>query len=304
MTTRCTVVFGPGRSGTSVAMKLLNQAGLRLSDELEPKSRNNPDGYFEDTNISHVLQRFVHSLDLSPYAPRSPAWVDSPLYGATRDELVAVVRSELSSAAEPWGFKDPRVCLTWPMWQEIFASIDVEPTPVFCARDAVSVVGSLMQAYNFSQPMSEALFLYRCLHALEDVTEPWFFVQYSSWEHDGVTALTKLTEHCGIDTTQVDLTNVVADNYRKSLNRQATQDPVRLSGVVRELDELLTSCDGDRYDPEAIADFCASVHRRLTDFKFVGDALELARVDTLPPAIRSMRRVLSRSSRRVKRMLR
>ncbi len=299
MMDHCSVIFGPGRSGTSVTMKLLEQAGLRLSAELEPESEDNPDGHFEDLVISRLLQSFVRSLDLSPYQPRAGSWVDAPAYESTRSGLADAVRAELARSPVAWGFKDPRVSLTWPMWQQIFAELKVEPRLVFSSRDAASVVRSLMRAYGFSQPMAEGLYLFRCLHALEDVHEPWYFVPYAEWTRDGVGLLTGLTEHCRIDTTGVDLAAIVHDNFRESLNRQSSGPDIELSGVVNELDALLSECVGNRYDRAQVADFCASVHSRFADFKFVGEALEHERALRQASVFHAARRSASQLKRTV-----
>ncbi len=302
MTDRCIVVFGPGRSGTSLTMKLLDQAGLRLSTELVPASEENPDGHFEDLAISVLQQDFLQSLDLSPYRPRPADWASAASYSATRTGLIAAVQAEVGASPERWGFKDPRTCLTWPMWQEIFATIDVEPAAVFCTRDAASVVRSLMKAYGFPQSRAESLYLYRCLHALEDVSEPWFFVQYSEFMTNGVSLLADLTQYCSIDTSTLDVSAIVSENVRESLNRQSDGPSIELSGVVREMDELLGECVGTNYDAGLIAEFCASVSRRVDDFKFVSDALEMSRAQSEPTIAESARRSLGQARRVVSRL--
>lgn len=300
MKDHCSVVLGPGRSGTSLTMKLLEQSGLRLSAELEPESEDNPEGHFEDLAISHLLQDFVYSLGMSPYLPRADNWVDAPTYDATRVGLVQAVRSELAASPKAWGFKDPRVSLTWPMWQQVFTEVKVTPAPVFCSRDAASVVRSLIRAYGFTQPMAEGLYLYRSLHALEDVSEPWFFVPYAEWTRDGATLLAGLTEHCRVDTSAADLSKVVHDNFQDSLNRQSTGATIELSGVVQELDTLLAACVGTTYDEAAIADFCQSVRARTNDFKFVSDALEHERTRQEPSLAQTARRSAGKARRAVR----
>lgn len=285
-------------------MKLLAGVGLRLSESLVGPSPDNPDGHFEDADIAAAQQALVGSLDLAPWRPRPDTWRHAARYGETLGELTRVVAREVTRDERVWGFKDPRTCLTWDLWVEAFAAAGARPRPVFCARPAATVVRSLMHSYRMPQDVAEALFLFRTLHALEDVDEPWFFVHYQRWFDDGVAQLGDLAAFCGLATDAARVADVVGSHVRPELNRRSADATVEVSGVLREADRLLEPCVGTSYDRVAIGDWCASVRARVDDFAFLQDALDRVQSPPLRGVPRAAVRIGSRAKRRLLRRLR
>ncbi len=301
---QCIAVLGPGRSGTSLAMKLLQSTGMRLSTTLVGPSDDNPDGHFEDAQIAHTQQALIASLELSPYRPRPDIWMQADRIGQTRNDLAAVVSAEVGRDDQVWGFKDPRTCLTWPLWVEVFEQTSVQPRPVFCAREAAIVVRSLMHSYSLPQDVAEGLYLYRILHALEDVHEPWFFVHYQSWFDDPSRQLGELAAFCGLNADDGRIDEIVAANFRPELNRRSADSGIAVSGVLLEADRLLEGCTGTDYDAGEIAGWCASVRSRVDDLGFLQYALDRHQRTTTSPISRTMRRAGSRAKRRIEKLVR
>ena len=260
---RCVAVLGPGRSGTSITMKLLHATGLRLSAELVPASLDNPDGHFEDTRIRDAHQRLLQSLRLSPYLPRPDDWMIGSTYRATRSDLIAIVTDEVGQGPGLWGFKEPRICVLWPLWQEVFDATNVTPTVVFCVRDSRDVIRSMMKAYDLPQDVAEGIYLYRTFHALEDVSEGWFFVTYNDWLTQAERQLRSLTAYCGLEHDAIDYGAIVATHYRPELDRQSRDAQFDVSGAIAEIDRLLSPFSGTSYDQEAIDAWCRSIENRL-----------------------------------------
>lgn len=123
-------------------MKLLAEVGLRLSGDFLPASPDNPDGHFEDVGIVDAQQLLLRSLHLSPYLPLPDDWTDSPAYGIARRRIATIVADEVTRDPRPWGFKDPRTCALWPLWQDVLATANAEPRVVFCVRRGEDVVRS------------------------------------------------------------------------------------------------------------------------------------------------------------------
>jgi len=46
-----------------------------------------------------------------------------------------------------WGFKDPRVCLTWSAWKQVFSELNLQPKIILMYRNFVDIAAS-MQARN------------------------------------------------------------------------------------------------------------------------------------------------------------
>ncbi len=250
-------------------MRLLAEVGLQLSAELVPASEANPDGHFEDVQIRDVQQRFMKSLSLSPYLPRPAGWRESPDYRTAVRHLTELVAAANRRHDGVWGFKDPRTCVLWPLWQEVWAAIGIEARPVFCVREGTAVINSMMATYGLSQDVAEGIYVYRIFHSLQDVTEGWFFVQYPEWRRTPAAQLAELATYCGLGTDGADHESVVASVYRPELERHSTGASLAVSGLVSEADELLAQCSGMSYDQGQIDAWCASVERRMADFGFV-----------------------------------
>lgn len=295
----CVAVFGPGRSGTSLTMKLLTEVGLQLSPDLVPASDANPDGHFEDVQIRNLQQRLMRSLSLSPYLPRPTNWMDSPTYGETVRALTDLVTATDRRHDGIWGFKDPRTCVLWPMWQDVWSATGVEARPVFCVRNGAAVIASMVATYGLARDAAEGIYLYRVYHSLRDVAEGWFFVQYPDWRRQPERQLRDLAAYCGL-TDDVDYGDVVARVYRPELQRHSDDGSSDVSGVVAEADELLAECTGTLYDRARIDAWCASVEHRMADFAFVFSGvgrLTGGSQQARPPWQRLVRRSLGRLRR-------
>ncbi len=151
---------------------------------------------------------------------------------------------------------------------------DVSPLPVFCTRAGTAVVGSMITAYGLPRDHAEALYLYRILHALEDVREGWYFVRYDDWfGEEAASQMLGLSRYCGLRLSGEKARAIVSSNVRPRLNRQARDSGIRLSGIVHELDGMLDSFVGTDYDQDRIDDWCQSVRKRLSDFRFLSEGI-------------------------------
>lgn len=269
----CVVVFGAGRSGTSTAMQLLKALGLRLSAELKSASRDNPDGHFEDVRIMDAHQMLMTSIGFFALLPRPRDWMANPAYAPTKHILTTIVRNEVESDDSLWGFKDPRTCVFWPMWEEILGDLGFDPVIVFCTRRSSSIVSSLMKAYGLTQEMSEGIVLYRTYHALNDLRRPIYFVNYERWWSEPVRQLESLATHCGLADPATEYNALIQKNIHEELNREAGSE-LQLSTSLRELDQLLGGFVGRNYDAERIAAWCDSLARSLEDLQFVISGVE------------------------------
>ncbi len=266
-TNSCVVVLGPGRSGTSVTMKLLRGLGMRLSGALVPASAENPEGHFEDVRIVRAQQRLMASVGFHPLLPRPRRWTDDSVYPRTKRELKDVVREEVSSGPRPWGFKDPRTCVFWPLWHEVLSETGVTPRVVFCFRQSPSVVSSLMHAYGLSQKASEGIVLYRCYHALSDVRDSMLVVSYDRWWTEPTRQLEELAVHCALLDSAPDLQALVSSHVRSDLNRR-DKSALRVAPELVALDRILAASHGTDYDADAIASWCEDISRKRDHLRF------------------------------------
>jgi hypothetical protein len=136
-------VAGMHRSGTSAATRVLNLLGLSLGPEehLIAPTPNNPLGFWEQTAVWRlndlVLAHLGGTWDEPP--PTPDGWVGDPDLRALVDRARAVLAELRASSARPLVVKDPRFCLTLPLWQASVAPDRV----VLPVRDPGAVAQSL-----------------------------------------------------------------------------------------------------------------------------------------------------------------
>ncbi len=116
-----TIIAGPGRSGTSMVARMLNLCGLDLGPEdtmIRPKA-DNPAGFWE--------QRQIVAINNAILGASGGTW-DKPPESIARCEHLKAAARALEGWGKinlPWGFKDPRCCLTLPFWRAVYPGAKV-----------------------------------------------------------------------------------------------------------------------------------------------------------------------------------
>lgn len=141
------IVLGMHRSGTSALARVLGLMGCHVGrdDELAPADEHNPRGYWERTDVWALDERIL--------AAAGASWHD--VGGFDVERLEPTTRAELADAARgliaaldahrPWAVKDPRLCLTFPLWRPLLE----RPVCVLVQRDPLEVARSLQRRDGF-----------------------------------------------------------------------------------------------------------------------------------------------------------
>ena len=122
--------------------QLLNRCGFYLGpdeDMMPPQAHDNPLGYAENLVFTQLNDDILAALGGSWNHPPEvdPDWWKQPSFDAIRERATALVVDFERQA--PWGWKDPRNCLTLPFWLDLLPDLKV----VFCLRNPLEIVWSL-----------------------------------------------------------------------------------------------------------------------------------------------------------------
>src|SRR6056297_1209013 len=164
--------MGMHRSGTSLIARCLDEAGIYggSSTEMLESQPDNPLGFYERIDLVQANDALLEDAGFSWFAPPlTPLLADHD----TQKKQVEMVVDALSTRGA-WArrsndkdeekglvdyttfLKDPRLCLTWPVWQHHLA--DREVIILFVYRNPVAVAQSLHTRHGF--PRSFGLLLW------------------------------------------------------------------------------------------------------------------------------------------------
>lgn len=176
------LVLGMARSGTSALAHVLELLGVALGDGLKPaKAGANDKGYFEHVALHacHVELFAALGHDWDTLAPRPPRFWDVPATAPARARLAELLDREFSTAPL-FGFKDPELCLLFPLWEELLAARATRALPVVIARHPEESAGSFARLRESGPQHGLAVWL-QTMVAAERCTRgrPRAFVTYA-----------------------------------------------------------------------------------------------------------------------------
>ena len=136
------VVYGMGRSGTSVVTGLFAAAGyfVGADTDLLPANEGNPAGYFENRNTLELNDAILTELDGNWFAPPSEERMveERERYEPRLRAAFEALRAEAHDA--PVAIKDPRMQVMLPLWEPIIGD---RLYPVMVVRDPLEIAVSL-----------------------------------------------------------------------------------------------------------------------------------------------------------------
>lgn len=148
------IVVGMHRSGTSLVCSILNKMGVYFGDTaLLMRDQSNEKGYFERFQINEV-QDYI--LRFNGYSWVKISGYDAGCLGKVSQQIFDNgMRSFFNEcrAEAIWGVKDPRICLTFPLWRKHLE----HPVCVFAFRNPCHVAKSLNRRDGFSLEYGLAL---------------------------------------------------------------------------------------------------------------------------------------------------
>jgi hypothetical protein len=149
---RALLVLGMHRSGTSAVARVLNLLGAGLGRELVPPGPDNPEGFWEHAEAVRINDDLLHGLGRTWYGMRDmpERWIDSPPANAARQRIGELIERDFGSSSL-CAIKDPRMCLTVPLWIDAFEAKGFEVACLFVVRDPREVVASLHHRNRWSR---------------------------------------------------------------------------------------------------------------------------------------------------------
>ena len=109
------IILGMHRSGTSCITKIFNLTGIDLGKNLLQPQRDNPQGFWEDWYLVQINQQILKNSNGSWDKPPSEIHVSLK----NKLDILSFIYNNRSKS-KVFGFKDPRILLTWDAWKPYF----------------------------------------------------------------------------------------------------------------------------------------------------------------------------------------
>jgi O-antigen biosynthesis protein len=146
---RVLLVLGMHRSGTSAATRVLNLLGANLGDNLVEPGPDNPDGFWEHAEAVRINDALLEGLGRTWYDMREMPqnWQDTEAAEQAFAQIQTLIRQDFRPGL--WAIKDPRMCLTAPIWISALRELGYSVDCLFVVRNPREVVDSLHVRNNW-----------------------------------------------------------------------------------------------------------------------------------------------------------
>jgi hypothetical protein len=197
------LIFGSGRSGTSMVGGILHDAGYFMGEDLYPARGSNPKGFFENDYINGINEQILKSYDLKKgllhrlFSTRtsiqSPGkgqhWLSAiPIDVDIDTENVNVINDiKMACDVKVFAYKDPRFSYTLPVWEKYLPQdtvyIVVYREPSVCVSSIVKECEEIDYLKNMDITRNDAYqsWILNYSHILKNYKDRagrYFFVHY------------------------------------------------------------------------------------------------------------------------------
>jgi hypothetical protein len=187
---KCIVVLGMHRSGTSALLGVVHRLGVPIGSTTLADVYEHPEAV--DFN-ERLLFHFGRGWDCLGSLPHS--WWMDPGVEAYKQELNSIICREFGKYPL-WGIKDPRMCITLPVWLAAFASLSIQPVFIVAIRNPLEIAKSHARRDEFSQQKSILLWMNYMLAAeYHSRGRQRLFINYSELMADPEAVTARIVQH-------------------------------------------------------------------------------------------------------------
>ena len=175
-------ILGLPRSGTSMIAGLLEAFGLWLGETVPGRDLSNPKGFFENAPIRDVfLKQILVELGCDPLGVRGyPALGSLPDIPIFKDKMREALYAQGYDESRPWGFKDPKLTLLWPIWHRAFP----DARWIIVSRPRKMVISSCLKTHFLRQHSTSPRFWRQFCKDYDDRLNALRKASHRVWEVD------------------------------------------------------------------------------------------------------------------------
>jgi hypothetical protein len=109
------VVLGMHKSGTTMVSQMLHRSGINMGESFDDGVSYDKGGHYERLSSQAVNMEILERIS------EAELFADPTAYELTdeqRQRMTDII-AECEQKYEYWGFKDPRTCITYPLWKPL-----------------------------------------------------------------------------------------------------------------------------------------------------------------------------------------
>jgi len=223
------------RSGSSLLAGLLKANGMSLGndDELIEARSDNPLGFNEREDVVEFNKKLLHRDGYTSMLP-------NPIFSYNDEDThnISELKRKLDNE-EVRLIKDPRLCLSLPIWKKFYPDAKV----ILLFRHPVQVANSLEKRQNFPFTAGLAVWEYYNLNAIEQATGLDLYIcNFEELKQQPETEIKKIINWL---TPDVEIKDISSDFYDQNLihNNGFEQDKYSISTTQQHLYSALVKKD-------------------------------------------------------------
>jgi hypothetical protein len=141
---RALLILGMHRSGTSAATRVVNLLGAHIGANILLPGEGNLEGFWEHADAVHTNHYLLQVLGRTWFDIRQlpKTWPQHAISQKTVAYIKTLIKRDFDSYPLV-AIKDPRMCLTAPVWIAAFEALGYEVQCLFVVRDPREVADSL-----------------------------------------------------------------------------------------------------------------------------------------------------------------
>lgn len=204
----CIIVLGMHRSGTSALTGTLEKIGIMLPQDLWPAQEDNPKGFFEGQKVIELNERLLAANGSNYDDTRFNTKISEESIAQHLGETKSFLQEEFSYS-KCFALKDPRMCITFPLWERALLELGIEIKVVIPYRNPFEVARSLKKRNDFSIEKSLLLWAKHLLLA-EKYSRKYkrHFISFNDLMSNTADSLPELAKFAGVELSQGSVTTV------------------------------------------------------------------------------------------------
>jgi hypothetical protein len=244
------VVMGMHRSRTSMVAQMLHTMGVHMGDRLLGANHWNRWGHWEDLDFLELNEQMLKAARGSWVKPPPAVEVKSVGISWFMPEVEQLLRWKARQGRSKWGWKDPRNCLTFPVWWEGLkrSGLAKETRVVRVTRDEGEVVESLMRRTREAGKLLEQW----KQEGLVSEQELAHDRELAGWKEEQWVELARTYEQAaeaavpgGVERVTVDSGDLVKLRWEALVNLAVLADSGNVEGAMEVIGEPTDGADGN-----------------------------------------------------------